>query len=130
LREAESALAIRTKQLEAGDMGTEASGDVMVLAVYVIGQRATQSDEARARRHSEKPPLRNDDLQNFGQSNSRFCAQQPVDRIESNETVEASREQGIAPVVERHVTVGSAIAVGQQGPINRDGQRASAIVAA
>ena len=111
IRETDPTLPVRSEEFEAGDMGAETTGDVVILSMHIVGQTPTEGHEARTWSDSQKPSLLNNEFQNLVQRDPGFGPKQSRRRVEGNEAVETTRKQGIPPVVEWHVALGTAIAV-------------------
>ncbi|MCY1250649.1 hypothetical protein D9M72_643070 [compost metagenome] len=54
-------------------MVAESAAGVMVLAVNVVGERAADGDESRARRHRKKEAMGNGACENVAKRNARLA---------------------------------------------------------
>lgn len=85
--------AIAADQFEAAHMAPEAAGNMMVLAVHVVRDRAPDGDEARAGHDRQEPAVRHDQIQDVPEENARLASQHAGFPIEGDEAVQASRQQ-------------------------------------
>jgi hypothetical protein len=70
----------RADELEGADMAAESAGAVMVLAMNVVGERATDGDEGRAGCYRRKPAGRHDDARASGRAAGPPQVMRPVSR--------------------------------------------------
>ena len=68
------ALAVRAQELEAGDVAAECATAMVIFAVYVVGDGATDWDEFGARWDWQKPAAWHEDIEDFGQGYACFAA--------------------------------------------------------
>ena len=81
-------LSIGADQLEARHVAAEGAGDVVVLAVDVIGDGAADGDKFCARGDGQEPAPGDGEVQYLGQGDAGLAAQQAVGRIEGDEAVQ------------------------------------------
>src|SRR4051812_7192065 len=67
--------AVRSDQLKAGHVRAKRPGDVMVLAVDVVGNRAADRDKFSTRHDWQEPAFQDNQIENLGQRYARFTAQ-------------------------------------------------------
>jgi hypothetical protein len=80
----------------------------MILAVDVIGDRATQCDEFRARHHGQEPPSRYAETQQRVKSQTSFGPHDSSGPVRTDETIEAAGSQQTAAAVQTNVAVRAA----------------------
>jgi hypothetical protein len=98
-------LAVRAKQLQPSHMVSERAVDMMILAVYVIGDGTTDGDELSAWRHGKHPPPGNDKLLNIAQQNTSLASQMTALLVEVHKVVEPPCVPQNASRIEAHITV-------------------------
>src|SRR5580658_6490364 len=99
------------------------AGDVMILAMNVVGDGSANGDVFRSRRYREKKAARDGEIQDFSQSYSRLAAQDTSCRIEGEQAVHAKSLQQHAIFEQADITIAPAGANGQQAGGWRVGQR-------
>src|SRR6185437_13340511 len=87
----EDARSIGTDQLKARYMVAERTGDVVVFAVDIVGNRTANADIFCARTYRQEPAARYGKLQNLRQRGSAFAPQQSCRGIELDEAVHSPR---------------------------------------
>jgi hypothetical protein len=105
--------AVGAQQFEAEQMFAERAGAMMILAVHVVGDRAADRDVLRARADREEPAARHREREDVGEQHAGLAVQDAGTWIERDEAVEAARVQQRAAVVQAHVAVAAAVAVGE-----------------
>ena len=95
-RAAEEAGAVGADQLEAGNVAAEGSGDVVVLAVDVVGNGAADGDVFGAGSDGQKEAARDGEVENLGESDAGFAAENAGLRIEADQAVQPSGDTGTA----------------------------------
>jgi hypothetical protein len=86
---------------------------VVIFAMNVVGDRAPHRDKLGARSHRQKPAARNHDLENIGQGNAGFAAEQAGLLIERDETVEMADIERYAVLVETAIAITAPIGMRQ-----------------
>ncbi len=117
---AEEAGAVGTDQFEAGNVAAKGAGDVVVLAVDVVGNGTADGDVFCAGSDGQKEAARDGEIENLGESDAGFTAQDSGLRIEADEAVQptgdarpAGRKEG-AVFKQADVSVATAGADGQK----------------
>src|SRR5258708_39336115 len=85
----------------------------MILAMYVIGERTTERDEACSGSGGRKPSFGDDQAQQIRQTHSRLRAQNTGLGMEVDEPVDAAHIDQHARAIEAGVAIGSPQADGQ-----------------
>ncbi len=101
------------------DMTAETALAMRVLAVYIVGDRPADRDEARAGHHRQEParPVRRrpgEHGEDLGESDARLAGEEPGFGIEGDEAVEPAHRDERPARIERHVAIGPAITVREQ----------------
>src|ERR1700694_978832 len=86
----------------------------MVLAVYIVGNGSANRNELGAGRYRQKPATRHHDLQNLGQRDSGFAAQQARLFIKGDETLQMTDIERDASRVEATIAIAASISEGQR----------------
>ena len=140
---AEFAGAVGADEFELGDVAAEGSGDVVVLAVDVVGDCSTESYVFCAGRDGKEKAARNGEVEDLREGYSSFGGEEAGLGIEVDEAVHAGGDEEIAVLEEADVAVAAAHAYGQRAvveavgdggkvalPVERDDVRAVGWVAA
>src|ERR1700761_5417141 len=96
---------------------------MMIFPMYVIRNRATQSNEARARRDRYEPLVWHDDSQNLIQQDSSLAGQQSLLGVQGNETVQMPCWNEGGANVQAAVAVAAAVTVRQCAQMLRAGRK-------
>ena len=99
--------AVAAQKTDGADMPAKCAGRVMVFAMDIVGDGAAERDEARSRRHREKPAVRHDELQDRRNACAGGGAQNSLDRIEVDDAIELRHVDQIAIPVETGIAVGA-----------------------
>ena len=112
-RRAAQMRAIRANQLEPRHMAAERAGDVMVLAVDVVGNRATECDVLCSRRDRQKETARNSKVENLRERDAGLCGENARRGIKAEQAVHAGGLDERAVLEQTDVAVAAAHADGQ-----------------
>jgi hypothetical protein len=107
------ALAIATQQSQGANMTAKGSRAMMVFAMHVIGNGATQCNESGTGQHRKKPATRNDNLQYIIQRHAGLSMQDTVLIIKSNQPVESLCTDLCSMAIDTTVAVTAPTAIGQ-----------------
>jgi hypothetical protein len=75
-------------QCDLADVGAEGSSAVVIFAVDIVSDRATDSDESSSGRDRKEPSFGKENIDDFGKTNPAFAAECPRGFIETQESVE------------------------------------------
>jgi len=102
--------------MEGNPVNVSAKGPcaVMVLAMYVVCDCPTHSDETCSGRDGEKPPFRKKYVDKIAESGATLAADHPRGFVETQNPVEATALDQPAACVEARITVTPAPAKGKQ----------------
>ena len=111
-------------------MTTESPGNMMVLAVNIVGNRAANGHIFGPRRDREEKAAWNGKLEYLRQGNAGLAAEHPRLRIEVQQFIQASRREKRAVIEQTDIAIASALADRQDlgsrafGAENRSSNRA------
>jgi hypothetical protein len=102
--------------MEGNPVNVSAKGPcaVMVLAMYVVCDCPTHSDETCSGRDGEKPPFRKKYVDKIAESDATLAADHPCGFVETKNPVEAITLDQAAACVEARIPVTSALPKGKQ----------------
>ena len=106
---------IGPNQLELRNVVAERAGDVVVLAVDVVGDGAADGDVLGARGDGEEEAERNGEVEDFRKQNTGFAPQDPRRGVEVEHVVHAARVEQGAVLEQANVAIGAAGAYRQHG---------------
>jgi hypothetical protein len=75
-------------QGDLADMGAEGSSAVVILAVDIVSDRATDGDETSSGRDRKEPSFGKENIDDFGKANPAFATECPRGFVETQEAVE------------------------------------------
>jgi len=102
-------------QLEFDDMMPEAADTMVILAVHVVGNGASDSYQRGTGSDCWKPAIGQRQLDDLAQQYASLAFEHSGDGIETDESIQATRQQQCAAVVQADVTVTAPIAKRQHG---------------
>ena len=108
-------LSVRAPQLEFDHVMPEAADSMMILAVHIIGDRTAHRYQRGTGSNRRKPAVRQSKPDDLAQQYAGFAFEHARDRIEADETIQATGQQQRAPAVQADVTVTAPIAERQHG---------------
>ena len=130
---AEAARAVGADQLELRDVAAEGSGDVVVLAVDVVGNCSAESYVLRSGRDGQEKAAGNGEVEDLRERDARFGGEEAGLGIEGDQAVHAGGDQEISVLEQADVAVaaahadrkGSVVQAGRCGgkvalPVQRD----------
>ncbi len=97
------------------DVRAEGSRTVVILSMEVVGDRATDGDEASAGRDCKEPSLREKHIDDVREADAAFAAEHARGFIEGQEAVESPAIDEFASGVETGVAVTASETIGKQG---------------
>ena len=107
-RRTESAAAVRAHQLEAGNVVAKGARSLMVLAVDVVGNGATERNVLRPRSDRQKEAARHREVENLCQRDAGLGGQDAGLGVEVEQAVHARRLQQVAVFQQANVAVAAA----------------------
>ena len=100
-----TAAAISTCEHNLNNMVTKATGDMMVLAMYIIGDSTTQRRQLRTRHDRQHPTARHDHSLYITQQEARFTLQKTACFVKSDEAIEHRGVPQHATGIEAYIAI-------------------------
>lgn len=97
------------------DVRAEGSRTVVILSMDIVGDRASDRDEAGAGSDWKEPSLREKHIDDVREADTAFAAKYAGRFVEGQEAIEAPAVDEFAPGVETGVAVTASEAIGKQG---------------
>src|ERR1700690_2138120 len=108
---------IRPMQSELPNVRAKSSGAMMVLAVNIVGDRSTDSNELRSGSYRQKPSFGKKHADDIGERHTAFAAKYASRFIETQNAVEPPTVDERAVCVDAGVAIATAQTIGQNGRI-------------
>ena len=96
-------------------MAAECAAAVVVFAMYVVGDGAADGYELCAGCYWQKPAAWYEDIEDFGQRDACFAAQEACFLVEGDEALQVCEVEGYAVFVEATIAIATAAGVGEYG---------------
>jgi hypothetical protein len=92
---------------------------VVVFAMNIVGDGAANGDEFSAWCDGQEPAARYEEVEDFGQGDACFAAQDACLPVEGDEALQVCEVERYAVLIEATVTVAAAAGVGEYGLLVR-----------
>ena len=120
---AELARAVGADQLELRDVTAEGSGDVVVLAVNVVGDGSAEGHILCSRRDGKKEAARNGEVEDLRQRDAGLGGEQAGLGIEGDQAVHARGHQQVAALEQADIAIAASHADRQHAVVHPAGDR-------
>ena len=124
---AEQARAVGADQFELCDVAAEGSGDVVVLAVDVVGNCSAQSYIFCSGRDGEEKAAGNGEVEDLREGDAGLGGEEAGLGIEVDQAVHAGREEELAVLEQADIAIAAAHANGKRAVVETGGDRGKSL---